>query len=108
MIHEPAVRSRERNTLRGQGWSKTLLEGSAQGPPPSCNPTVAQLCCSRTRAQSVHLAVPKSQVPRSCSAMAQAEAGPGNCCCLESKRQEPALPVAVGTGGKSPSNKEGT
>lgn len=33
MIHEPAVRSRERNKLRGQGWSKTLLEGSAQGPP---------------------------------------------------------------------------
>lgn len=33
VIHEPAVRSRERNKFRGQGWSKTLLEGSAQGHP---------------------------------------------------------------------------
>lgn len=38
VIHEPAARSRERNTLRGWGRSKTLLEGSAQGHPQPAAP----------------------------------------------------------------------
>lgn len=82
--------------------------GACTEPPPACSPTMAQLCStSDTRAQRVHLAVPKFQVPRSCSAMARAEAAPGSCC-LESRRQEPALPGAVGRRGKSPSSSEGT
>lgn len=74
VIHEPAERKGERNTLRGQGWSKTLLEGPAQGLQPCHGSALLQLPCRRdSRAQCVHLAV-----PRSCSAMAEAAAAPGS------------------------------
>lgn len=88
VIHEPAARSRERNTFRGRVLGDSPFGEVCTGTPTS--PPDLELHRSDPGTGHSLSQVPGPQV---CSAMAQAEALPSSCRCLESRRQEPALPL---------------